>query len=403
MTFLRLIKSIALLSILGVFAIDAVSAQNAQSNESIRIATFNCSLNRNKAGELISDLSGGADKQAQKVARILRTVRPHIVLLNEFDFDVESKSIQCFLNEYLNCKAEWAPEEPIEYRYHFSGPVNTGVPTGKDLDHDGKTDGPGDAIGFGRFAGQYGMVVLSQFPINEAEARTFQNLPWKSMPEACLPPSGKDDNKMWYTADDLEILRLSSKSHWDVPIQIQGQTLHVLASHPTPPAFDGPEDRNGRRNHDEIRLWAEYLSADPEPWLVDDKGKSGPLAAEASFVILGDQNADPHDGASYQTAINQLLNHPRVNSEITPSSVGGVEAAKSQGGMNQQHQGDPAQDTADFNDRSVGNLRADYVLPAKTLKTTAAGIFWPQSTDPGAKLAECSDHRLVWIDVSLSH
>jgi len=33
-----------------------------------------------------------------------------------------------------------------------------------------------------------------------------------------------------------------------------GQVIHILASHPTPPVFDGVEDRNGRRNHDEIRL-----------------------------------------------------------------------------------------------------------------------------------------------------
>ncbi|OWU64691.1 MAG: endonuclease, partial [Armatimonadetes bacterium Cent15-Ar3] len=277
-----------------------VIAQQANTEKLVRVATFNCSLNRDKAGELHSDLKGGTNKQAQKVARVLRTVRPQIVLLNEFDFTEDNTAVTCFLEEYVNAKADWATEEPISYPYFFTAPVNTGVPTGRDLDHDGKTDGPGDAIGFGRFPGQYGMVLLSQFPIETKEVRTFQKLLWKSMPDAVLPPSGKDDSKNWYGDEDLNLLRLSSKSHWDIPVKIDEQILHLLTSHPTPPAFDGPEDRNGRRNHDEIRLWAEYLSAEEKTWLVDDQGRSGTLPGDASFVILGDQNADPNDGASYQ-------------------------------------------------------------------------------------------------------
>ena len=389
------------LGIVSVVPHDEVLAQIAESGTTVRVATFNCSLNRNKSGELLSDLTGGANKQAQKVARILRTVRPQVVLLNEFDFDEQHKSVECFRNDYLAAKTDWAPEAPLEYPYFFTAAVNTGVPSGRDLDHDGKSDGPGDAIGFGRFPGQYGMVLLSQFPIETADVRTFQKLLWKSMPDATLPPSGKDDNANWYGEEDLNLLRLSSKSHWDVPIRVQDQVVHLLASHPTPPAFDGPEDRNGRRNHDEIRLWAEYISGGEKSWLVDDQGKSAPLPKDDAFVILGDLNADPHDGASYQVAINQLLTHPRVNAELTPTSTGGSEAAKTQGGKNSEHTGEHSQDTADFNDRGVGNLRADYVLPSKNLKPASAGIFWPLPTEPAAELANCSDHRLVWVDLEM--
>ncbi len=383
------------------FSTASALAQQTGSENKVRVATFNCSLNRDKAGELQNDLAGGTNKQAQKIARVLRTVRPQIVLLNEFDFSEDKTAVNCFLQEYLNAKVDWAAEEPISYPYFFTAPVNTGVPSGRDLDHDGKTDGPGDAIGFGRFPGQYGMVLLSQFPIETNDVRTFQKLLWRSMPEAILPPSGKDDNVNWYNDEDLSVLRLSSKSHWDVPIRVHEQVLHVLTSHPTPPAFDGPEDRNGRRNHDEIRLWAEYLSGEEKSWLVDDQGRTATLAANTAFVVLGDQNADPNDGASYQIAINQLLKHPRINAELTPASVGGSEAARIQGGKNAEHKGDHSHDTADFNDRGVGNLRADYVLPSKNLQATAAGIFWPLSTDPSAKFADCSDHRLVWVDLKM--
>lgn len=369
----------------------------------VRIATFNCSLNRNADGELVRSLAGGMDPQARNVARVLRTVRPDIVLLNEFDYDERGVAIDLFRMHYLEASADWAPEPPLVYEHSFSGPVNTGVPSGRDLDHDGKTDGPGDAIGFGRFPGQYGLVILSRFPLAADQARTFQKLLWKDMPDSVIPAATTAGAEPWYSADDLAVLRLSSKSHIDVPVVIGTHTIHLLASHPTPPAFDGPEDRNGRRNHDEIRLWAEYLSSGDKPWLVDDAGRPGTLAANASFVLLGDQNADPVDGGSYQNAIRMLLDHPRVNSSFAPASEGGPEVARQQGQMNASHRGDPAHDTSDFNDASVGNLRVDYALPSRDLTVVASGIFWPTPGAPGSEFVDCSDHRLVWIDVDVAN
>ena len=81
-------------------------------------------------------------------------------------------------------------------------------------------------------------------------------------------------------------------------------------------------------------------------------------------MILGDQNADPLDGDSFDDAILQLLNHPRIEDPL-PTSAGAVEAAALQGGANLTHEGDPAYDTADFADGAPGNLRADYVLPSR--------------------------------------
>lgn len=97
----------------------------------------------------------------------------------------------------------------------------------------------------------------------------------------------------WYSQEEQAVLRLSSKSHWDVPIQIDGKTIHVLASHPTPPVFDGLEDRNGKRNYDEIRFWADYVTPGKGDYIYDDQGRVGGLTPGSSFVIMGDQNADP--------------------------------------------------------------------------------------------------------------
>jgi hypothetical protein len=187
----------------------------------------------------------------------------------------------------------------------------------------------------------------------------------------------------------------------------------LLVSHPTPPGFDGPEDRNGRRNHDEIRLWADYIDPARSAYLYDDRGQRGGLAPGASFVIAGDLNADPLDGGSIRGAIDQLLEHPRVHREaatgrLTPRSQGAVEAARRQGGANRTQAGEAALDTADFSDRgnSVGNLRVDYVLPSADLEVCASGVYWPRPDDPEFSLVNddasaSSDHRLVWIDLAL--
>jgi hypothetical protein len=192
-------------------------------------------------------------------------------------------------------------------------------------------------------------------------------------------------------------------------VRIGHETVHFLVSHPTPPTFDGTEDRNGRRNHDEIRLWADYIGGRKRSaYLYDDRGRRGGLRPGARFVIAGDLNADPYDGDSYDHAVRQLLDHPAVNLPATPpASAGGVEAARLQGGANASHTGDPAYDTGDFNDTAPGNLRVDHVIPSKGLVPEANGVFWPTSDDPlyrlvgDGKTVPTSDHRMVWQDVCL--
>jgi hypothetical protein len=295
---------------------------------------------------------------------------------------------------------------PIHYRYAFTAPSNTGIPTGFDLDRSGTVGGGNDAYGFGEFAGQFGMVVLSRYPIDTHRVRTFQNFLWKDMPGALLPDDpATPEPRDWYSEEILAIFRLSSKSHWDVPIRVKGRTVHVLASHPTPPTFDGPEDRNGTRNHDEIRFWADYVTPGAGRYIYDDKGRRGGLRPGGRFVIMGDQNADPLDGDSVDNAINQLLDSRWIR-DPRPTSAGAAEAAALQGKANLTHEGDPKYDTADFNDDPApGNLRVDYVLPSRIgLKVRDAGVFWPIQSDPLFRLTgvfpfPTSDHRLVWVDI----
>ncbi len=371
----------------------------------LRIATFNVALNRKAEGELSANLKSG-DDQAAKIATIVQCVRPDILLVNELDYD--GTTAELFLKGYLSKHQPGAPEGSHgTWKYWYTGPVNTGVDSELDLNRNGRFHESDDAWGYGAFPGQYGMAIYSKYPIDIGSVRTFQNFLWSRMPGALRPkevdPATGGD--LFYHSDAIwGALRLSSKSHSIVPISVDGKILNLLASHPTPPVFDGPEDRNGRRNHDEIRLLHDLISTTSDAdYLVDDQGRSGPLSADAHFVILGDLNADPSDGDGIHASIKQLLAHPRVARSPAPSSRGATAAAHESGGANAKHRGDPKHDTGDFNDKSPGNLRIDYVLPSANCSVVAGGVYWPDAEESKAssELVQASDHRLVWVDIEL--
>lgn len=382
----------------------AAAPPDGRGPTELRVATYNLSLNRGAEGQLVTDLSTTTNTQAKTVAEIIQRANPDIVLLNEFDYDDEGLAVDLFRENYLEVSQGGA--DPVEYPYAFVAPSNTGIPSGFDLNNNGAIGGGDDAFGFGLFPGQFGMAVLSKYPIDTDAVRTFQHFLWKDMPGALLPDDPSTAAPAdWYSPEELDVFRLSSKSHWDVPVDVNGRTVHVLASHPTPPTFDGAEDRNGTRNHDEIRFWADYVTpGTASRYIYDDEGGTGGLRPGSSFVILGDQNADPLDGDSVAAAIDQLLDHPRITDPL-PTSEGAVEAATLQGGANLTHRGDPAYDTADFSDNPApGNLRADYVLPSRDLRVLDAHVFWPLQDDPLSALTgtfpfPSSDHRLVWVDL----
>lgn len=240
-----------------------VDSSMAESDFSLRIATYNIEDVRTAA------LLSSSNEKLGRVAATIQRIQPDVLFINEISYDQEGgpdfpggeagRNAQRFADHYL-AVSQGTGLKPLSYTAVMR-PSNTGVPFGLDLDHvNGVVSAPGkgyggDCWGYGDFLGQYALAVLvrSDLKVREKEIRTFQKFPWSAMPGA-LRPKNPETGVSWYSDAEWAQLRLSSKTHMDVPVELpDGRLLHLLASHPTPPSFDGAEDRNGARNHDEIR------------------------------------------------------------------------------------------------------------------------------------------------------
>lgn len=388
-------------SILLVCATLLANLSACAAESSLRVATFNVSIeatnylgrsviadNPTRSSIVQEELKSGDNQQIKNIAEIIQRTRPDILLLNEFDYIPDpNEGVELFIQNYLAVAQN--DQAPIAYPYYFIAPVNTGIETPFDLDNDGLKSGNGaDAYGFGFYPGHFGMALLSRYPIQADQVKTLQQFLWKDMPGGLEPM--REDDTTWYSEEEWANFRLSSKSHWDVPIKTNAGVVHLIAAHPTPPTFDGPENRNGKRNHDEIRLIEDYVSN--APYLYADDGSTGGIPDYTRFIILGDLNSSPNEGDSLKGAIKNLLAHPLVDSSCVPVA----DAAQEQNSQNPH----AASHTAAW------GLRVDYVLPSRHgLDIHQCGMFWPTKDEPLHSLiatrGASSDHRLVWLDVEL--
>lgn len=380
----------------AAFLLALLTSAGAETPEKIRLATYNIRELSTTILTSVNDKGEGRDPQVLSAAKIIKTVRPDILVINEIDHDYtrEADGLDLNAKRFRDHYLKVGPDA-IDYPYIYVAPCNTGIISGVDLDNNGRTataddvggrDYGNDCFGFGNYPGQYSMALYSRFPIDTEHTRTMQKFLWKDLPGNHIPPG-------YYNEKGLEVFRLSSKSHWDVPVKIGDRTFHLLLSHPTPQGFDADEDRNGRRNFDEVKLWVEYI--DNNPAIVDDAGKKGGLAADTDFVIMGDLNTSPRNGSQYdgKLSITQLLKHPRIQDT--------GRFLTSEGPLRGRAPGAP-----DFIEENtfggVSGTRIDYILTSWSIAVLEGGVYWP---DPEKDLDGCilaeyaSDHRLVWLDV----
>jgi len=368
----------------------------------LKIATFNVSMEalnyvEHKRGEpvnvstkTLANAIANDHQQIKNIAEIIQRTNPDIILLNEFDYlDDNNKALKSFIANYLNKSQQG--QRSIDFPYFYQGPVNTGVNSGLDIDGNGKKGQlPGDGYGYGHFSGHFGMALLSKYPIDIDNIRSFQHFKWQDMPNA-LMPIDPETNKPWYSKEVWQALRLSSKSHWDVPVKVNGKVIHILASHPTPPVFDGPEDRNGKRNHDEIRFWHDYITPELAGYIYDDKGQKGGIKVGQPFVMLGDFNATTVDGNAIKSGIASLLNNTKIQDAMPQSQAGKLHKPDN---INAKHH------------TSNWGMRVDYVLASVLgLTVNQSGIFWPLKSEETYRLIKdrsaSSDHRLVWLELTV--
>lgn len=298
---------------------------------------------------------------------VLAALDADVVLLIGLDWDARLAALDAL------AAALEAADQP--YPHRFAPRPNTGVPTGLDMDRNGRLGEPRDAQGWGRFPGQGGMALLSRLPLDIPAARDFTGFLWADLPGHTMPPDTPQAERA--------IQRLATTGHWEVPVILpSGRRLTVLAFAATPPVFDGPEDRNGRRNHDEAAFWLRLLDGS-----LSTQGLPPP---EGPLVLMGTANLDLADGDGNPAALAALTSGP-----LRDTSPRGT-AARSDPGQ----RGDPALDTALYN--RVGGLRVDYLLPSPDLKVRDSGVLWPPEEDPlSATLDQAGRHRPVWLDLAV--
>ncbi len=290
---------------------------------------------------MLRDIARGDDPAITAVQDTLIEADADIIVLQDFDHDLRGTALAAF--------ADALAVRGLSYPHRFTRPGNAGRQSGLDLNGNGRFGDADDAHGYGRFSGAGAMAILSRYPVLEDGVEDYTALLWRDLAGNIYPV----ENGVPFGGADVHANhRLSSKGHWVVPVATPDHgTVRLMTFHATPPVFDGPEDRNGRRNHDEAAFWNDYLARDTSP---------------APFVLLGDANMDPERGQGRPEAIRALLTHPRLQDPFANTP------------------------TADFKDPVPGNLRVDYLLPSTDWRVLDFGTL---------RNAQASRHSLLWVDI----
>ncbi|MDA8746869.1 endonuclease/exonuclease/phosphatase family protein [Litoreibacter sp.] len=318
--------------------------------------TYNADLSRKGPGLLVRDLLRFEDPVLRATLQAIVDLRPDVLALQDVDYDHDLVALG-LIQDRLKELGHPMP-------YGFAEPPNTGIATGFDIDRDGRFDTARDRQGYGVFTGQGGIALLSEHPILTDQAQDFSTLLWQDFPDADLPIR-------YFEADELAVLRLHDVAAWQVPVRLPEGEVQVLAAQAGPPVFDGPENRNGLKNADQLRFWDAQISR----------------LGSAEFVLMGGLNNDPVDGQGLKPPLIKLLRNPFVQ-DPRPEAASGLIS-------DPNHNGPAAQDTVDWG-RDIGSLRVDYILPSASLGVAAAAVERDQAA---GQIADLPAHKPVWVDV----
>lgn len=364
---------------------DASTSVVQKDEDDLRVATLHAGITADSGAEqpvenLINSLRTGNHTQSRAVAQTVQINDPDVLILTGVTYD-EQQQIAEELGGYLS--AGQHTETGLDYPYVFTAPTNSGRESGVDLDGDGTIGGAGDAIGYGEYSGQYGTVIFSKYPIVEDQVRTFQNFLWSDLPESSMPEDRFSDL-------ESSVLRLNETSLWDVPVEVDGEKIHVVTTSVAAP----PGDADTARGDDIRRVVADYVSG--HAWyLYDDDGETASLSPGTPFVVAGVPAAE---GSSAED-LAVLLDSP-VLQDTEPQAVTEMPIAERPGS-----QGEPdavaTRQVAGERDR-----RASFVLPSAALEVSGSGVFWPGEGEHGYEVVNPDssyslEDRLVWVDLTI--
>ena len=208
----------------------------------VRFATFNASLNRNAAGQLVADLSTPDNAQARTVAEIIQRTSPDVLLVNEFDFVEDGVAAELFRDNYLEVSQNGADagrlplllRSPVEHRH----------PDRLRPQQQRRRRRRRRRVRVRALPRPVRHGRLLQVPHRPRRGPHLPELPLEGHAGRPSPTTRRCGADRLVRPEELDIFRLSSKSHWDVPIKTAA-TVHFLVTHPTPPTFDGPRTATG--------------------------------------------------------------------------------------------------------------------------------------------------------------
>lgn len=359
-----------------------------KSEQDLRVATLHADLTTDggspdAAQQLVSALKSGNHVRARMIARTAQMNDPDVLVLTGVTYDDAEQVAEQLRSLYLAAGQDGL--EGLNYPHVLTAPTNSGQQSGADLDGDGMIGGAGDAIGYGDYPGEHGMIVFSKHPIAEDSVRTFQDFLWSDLPGSSMPEG--------YSALEESVLRLQETSFWDVPVEVPGESepVHVIA---TALAADEPTETRAARAEDIRRVIADYVSG--SAWyLSDDQGEAGGLGADARAVVAG----SPMLSAEKESAQPRpLLDSPQLQ-DPQPSAVTEEPIAQRPGTEGQTDA------TATRHIPGERDRRASVVLPSTSFSVSDSGVFWPGEgeyghavVDPGSSFS--LDDRLVWADLT---
>lgn len=364
---------------------DKTTSTVSKDADDLRVATLHADITADPTGEmpvedLIASLSTGNHTQARAVAQTVQINDPDVIVLTGVTYDKDHRILDLLQGYFA---AGQHSESGVDYPYSFTADTNSGRDSGVDLDGDGTIGGPGDAVGYGDYAGQYGTVIFSKYPIVEEDVRTFREFLWSDLPNASMP---RDE----YSSLESSVLRLNETSMWDVPLDIDGEAVHVISSSVASP----PDASNAEREDDMRRVIADYVEG--RAWyLYDDDGETGHMTPGTPFVMAGVPAAEAGEAGNLDVLLESPVlrdTRPEVVTEVSeedhPASVWASDQVETR-------YGNPGQ-----------GVRASFVLPSTSLDVNGSGVFWPAEGEYGYEVVDPDsvyslEDRLVWLDLTI--